>query len=64
MPMTDAERAMLKPAMEAMQEARRRARARGLTDEEIGREEDDDDSQFWDDVRAYAAEWHARKETH
>ena len=30
--------------------AERRARARGLTDDDIEREQEDDDSQFWVDV--------------
>jgi hypothetical protein len=53
--MTDAERQVLRAATEAMVEARRRAKTRGLTNEEIEREEDDDDSQYWDDVREIGA---------
>ena len=34
----------------AFHQAEKRARARGLTDEDIEREQEDDDSQFWVDV--------------
>jgi len=49
-PMTDSEREELRIAQKALLEARARALARGLTPEQITREEDDEESQFWDDV--------------
>jgi hypothetical protein len=42
---------ILRVAHGAILAARRRAKDRGLTDEEIDRESDDEDSQYWDDIR-------------
>jgi hypothetical protein len=50
------ERKALELVMRAMQEARRRAEARGLESAEINREEDDDDSIYWDDFRSVLRE--------
>ena len=41
-------------AYRAYLEARGRAMGRGLTDEDIEKEQDDDDSQFWKDVETVA----------
>ena len=50
--------------LEAVGEARRRAMARGLTETEIDREQDDVDSQYWEDVAEIAAAQRARRATH
>jgi len=42
----------------ALIEACDRATARGLTDEELQREVDDEDSVFWEDVDAIIADQH------
>ena len=51
-PLTRAQiEAMFRFADDLLEQARARARARGLTPAEIEAEEIDDDSEFWDDVR-------------
>jgi hypothetical protein len=62
--MTAAERDNLRRAMDAMQRARSMAKARGLTDAQIADEEEDDDSQYWDDVAEIAAALRAERGKH
>lgn len=62
--MTDAEREQLRIARSAMMQARARAKARGLFNAEIEREEDDDDSTFWEDVASIGRALREHKARH
>ena len=59
--MDKAEERSLRAAHYAVVEATRRARLRGLTADELEREGEDDDSQYWEDVRLALRDYHAQK---
>lgn len=54
MTLSPTDREDLRIAMAAIQQARARAQARGLSTADIEAEEDDEDSQYWEDVAAIA----------